>query len=381
MEIFCENCKSSTLLPDDIEDDRVECPTCGETIPILSQSPSAKIHQPTTSWGQSARRQPKDKNSRTMITPGPNTCDTRLSPKAPHKQPEIVCPSCGVGTLIQDDWVFTCNKCHREWYDVEKRERKKYSRRQSKSIQYAPYDTCPYCGWTGKDWGFKYHRSCTPCYNRWRKKKAQALRELRELEYPNEHVQVAPGIIVTRNVHKRLKRRAYNVPHSKAYYCAGTFALFSLILGLSCFLVLIWCLDKGHFLSAVPLGVTAAVLAWTFFAAIRVQETHERERGAKIEARLEELARERQHRIDETNAFYASAEWRLIRQKVIEEQGQVCSQCQKEIIDEFDLTVDHIKPRSKFPDLALELSNLQVLCRSCNSAKSNTTSVADPDEA
>ena len=34
-----------------------------------------------------------------------------------------------------------------------------------------------------------------------------------------------------------------------------------------------------------------------------------------------------------------------------------------------DITVDHIKPRSKYPELALEIENLRVLCRSCNSKK------------
>ncbi|RYZ77711.1 MAG: hypothetical protein EOP05_00795 [Proteobacteria bacterium] len=33
--------------------------------------------------------------------------------------------------------------------------------------------------------------------------------------------------------------------------------------------------------------------------------------------------------------------------------------------------VDHIKPRSKYPHLELEFSNLQVLCRQCNFGKSN----------
>ena len=35
------------------------------------------------------------------------------------------------------------------------------------------------------------------------------------------------------------------------------------------------------------------------------------------------------------------------------------------------LHVDHIKPRSLYPDLALDKSNLQVLCEDCNIAKSN----------
>ncbi|MCA1806848.1 MAG: HNH endonuclease [Actinobacteria bacterium] len=35
------------------------------------------------------------------------------------------------------------------------------------------------------------------------------------------------------------------------------------------------------------------------------------------------------------------------------------------------LEVDHIRPRSHFPWLELELSNLQILCKPCNSSKSN----------
>lgn len=34
-----------------------------------------------------------------------------------------------------------------------------------------------------------------------------------------------------------------------------------------------------------------------------------------------------------------------------------------------DLTVDHIVPLTERPDLAYDLDNLDILCRSCNSAK------------
>jgi 5-methylcytosine-specific restriction endonuclease McrA len=34
--------------------------------------------------------------------------------------------------------------------------------------------------------------------------------------------------------------------------------------------------------------------------------------------------------------------------------------------------VDHILPRSLFPEHELEFNNMAVLCRSCNMAKSNT---------
>lgn len=33
--------------------------------------------------------------------------------------------------------------------------------------------------------------------------------------------------------------------------------------------------------------------------------------------------------------------------------------------------VDHIKPRSKYPHLAYDVNNLQVLCQDCNFGKSN----------
>lgn len=37
--------------------------------------------------------------------------------------------------------------------------------------------------------------------------------------------------------------------------------------------------------------------------------------------------------------------------------------------------VDHIKPRSLHPHLALELSNLQIMCNECNVSKSNKDEV------
>jgi hypothetical protein len=33
------------------------------------------------------------------------------------------------------------------------------------------------------------------------------------------------------------------------------------------------------------------------------------------------------------------------------------------------LHVDHVKPRSKYPELALDLDNLQILCAACNTRK------------
>ena len=36
-------------------------------------------------------------------------------------------------------------------------------------------------------------------------------------------------------------------------------------------------------------------------------------------------------------------------------------------------TVDHIMPKSKYPELTYEYSNLEVICRKCNISRSNDT--------
>lgn len=67
--------------------------------------------------------------------------------------------------------------------------------------------------------------------------------------------------------------------------------------------------------------------------------------------------------------FYTTPDWRALRASVIRRQGRICRRCGMEINSRRDVTVDHIKPRSRYPELALDFSNLRVLCRSCNSSK------------
>lgn len=69
--------------------------------------------------------------------------------------------------------------------------------------------------------------------------------------------------------------------------------------------------------------------------------------------------------------FYLSPEWKEVRKQILRSQHHICYICNEFISDPFDLTVDHIKPKSKYPELSLELSNLKIACRSCNSAKGN----------
>lgn len=66
--------------------------------------------------------------------------------------------------------------------------------------------------------------------------------------------------------------------------------------------------------------------------------------------------------------FYLSKEWRELRYKAIIIYKRMCFCCGA---TNKQIHVDHIKPRSKYPELELDLNNLQLLCVDCNLGKSN----------
>lgn len=68
--------------------------------------------------------------------------------------------------------------------------------------------------------------------------------------------------------------------------------------------------------------------------------------------------------------FYVSDEWRRVRYEALRLHGAVCQCCGTKAAKGNPLHVDHIKPRSKHPELALDINNLQVLCADCNLGKS-----------
>lgn len=70
-------------------------------------------------------------------------------------------------------------------------------------------------------------------------------------------------------------------------------------------------------------------------------------------------------------SFYASDSWQRLRLKVLKKRGHKCERCHFTPADGAIMHVDHIKPRSKYPELELVESNCQVLCEDCNLAKSN----------
>lgn len=68
--------------------------------------------------------------------------------------------------------------------------------------------------------------------------------------------------------------------------------------------------------------------------------------------------------------FYQTNEWRALRYEAFKIHGRAC-QCCGARPPSVVLHVDHIQPRSKFTELELTLSNLQILCEACNMGKSN----------
>lgn len=67
--------------------------------------------------------------------------------------------------------------------------------------------------------------------------------------------------------------------------------------------------------------------------------------------------------------FYLTDAWRAARYEALRLHGGACQCCGARPTAGHPLHVDHIKPRSRFPELELVLSNLQVLCEDCNLGK------------
>lgn len=70
-----------------------------------------------------------------------------------------------------------------------------------------------------------------------------------------------------------------------------------------------------------------------------------------------------------SEVFFASREWQELRYKALKLHGARCQCCGACRVDGKRMHVDHIKPRSRFPELELEISNLQILCEDCNLGK------------
>lgn len=69
--------------------------------------------------------------------------------------------------------------------------------------------------------------------------------------------------------------------------------------------------------------------------------------------------------------FLRTDAWMKLRKLALEKYGLVCCKCGRENSRKFPINMDHIKPRKFFPELALDINNLQPLCGPCNKAKGN----------
>ena len=68
--------------------------------------------------------------------------------------------------------------------------------------------------------------------------------------------------------------------------------------------------------------------------------------------------------------FYLSPAWLSVREDVLATREHRCALCNKTRAEHhIALEVDHILPRSKYPELALDSNNLQILCFECNRGK------------
>lgn len=69
--------------------------------------------------------------------------------------------------------------------------------------------------------------------------------------------------------------------------------------------------------------------------------------------------------------FLQSKAWKRLRYQALKLHGMKCQACGTSPSTGSVLNVDHILPRRLFPESALQIENLQVLCADCNEGKGN----------
>lgn len=89
------------------------------------------------------------------------------------------------------------------------------------------------------------------------------------------------------------------------------------------------------------------------------------------EAIVSEYSKKILEKSDSPKFDYYSVGFRRLRSEVFLRDGENCACCGAKPGPGVSVTIDHIKPVSKFPKLAMDINNLQVLCWDCNKKKSN----------
>jgi len=94
--------------------------------------------------------------------------------------------------------------------------------------------------------------------------------------------------------------------------------------------------------------------------------------GRQVPALIDAMQAALERAAGSDDDFYNSPRWFGLRYLAFKKYGSKCACCGT---TEGQLHADHIIPRSIDPSKELELDNIQILCRSCNLAKSNTDSI------
>lgn len=143
--------------------------------------------------------------------------------------------------------------------------------------------------------------------------------------------------------------------------------------------VVVWVLFKLMKVIAAKLYPPDTMEAWERYDNSQVKDSWGNYPNADEHVRLyEQIRRKQQLRYQATNnagTFYRSKEWRHLRYQAFRQYGNKCCVCGRGTSDGMVMHVDHIKPRSLYPHLALKLSNLQIMCNECNVSKSNKDEV------
>ena len=242
---------------------------------------------------------------------------------------------------------------------------------------------CRLCGVVKKESHFRYikhfrkHRViCKKCEARERQKKRRAV-EMHVKEYG-----VTPGIRrrlefeVGLEAQTKARGRVLSElnPRTLGLYrwAQRVSRICSIGLWLSVFLLLFALAGGFYIWMALPLLTGGSAVAvrryFNWRHADPVDKEIENHRRGIYKVLFDKALRQR----IEDEQFYNSAEWKILRVSFLRTQKKltghyVCYICQKAIW--YDVTVDHFKPRSKFSNLALEVSNLRLAHRSCNSSK------------
>jgi 5-methylcytosine-specific restriction endonuclease McrA len=100
-----------------------------------------------------------------------------------------------------------------------------------------------------------------------------------------------------------------------------------------------------------------------------MKQYYERENGSEITIPKTKKSVKKQ-KPKRKKAFLNSWEWRTLRYEILQKYDRRCMCCGASPDDgRTSIHVDHIKPRFRYPELALSEDNLQVLCGVCNQGK------------